>query len=100
MTVNDALAQAGLINPPPETLMEKFGKTRLLSWLPKMGDLFETLPKVATYKYLREYNKKTPRDAAPSRSATTPAHRTLDGPAFTHPLPNQWCRSSTYSRRA
>jgi hypothetical protein len=58
------LAQYGLMEPEPLTHAEKFAKWKLISWLPYMGDLFESLPKIATYKYLREYNRKTPRDAA------------------------------------
>jgi superfamily II DNA or RNA helicase len=62
-TVGQQLEEYGLINPEPETLMDKLGKYRVMSWFSQMGDLFEALPKIATYRYLREYNKKTPRDS-------------------------------------
>jgi len=63
-TTGEGLAKFGLIEPEPETIVQKLQHYKVIGALAYMGDLFESLPKIASYKYLREYNKKTPRDAA------------------------------------
>ena len=60
----EALAKFGLIEPPEETLIQKLQHFKWIGALAYIGDMAESLPKIAGYNYLKEYNKKTPRDAA------------------------------------
>lgn len=56
------LAEYGLIEPEPLTAIQSLELTKIGKALANVGDLFEALPKIATYQYLKEYTKKTPRE--------------------------------------
>lgn len=61
-TTASQLAQYGLIEPEPLSFVQKLEFTKIGKALANMGDLFEALPKISSYQYLKEYTKKTPRE--------------------------------------